>query len=336
MKYLSVIIPFYNSADTLEKAAISCLDSRVLDEIEVIMVNDGSKDNSLEVARTIEKKFPSSIQVLDKPNGGKGSCMNVGIAKATGKYLRELDSDDYFAEGSVFKLITKIKKLKQDVDVIHTDYQFFYIDKDIFESVSIESIEKDVILNLNKIKLPELSYMKYAMHSLTYRTQFLRDIKFVQTEGISYTDTEYIYYPLTQAKNLVAYDMVLYTYCIGINGQSMSMEAMAKKQSHFKILHNKFIADMDYVKGNANATSIREKVILAVSIPPLRMYLNGKLYSKETDMILRSILKINYNDNKKLFVKTLNLGRNRVFMPSLLWFFFGSLFFKFKSCLSYQ
>ena len=196
MKYLSVIIPFYNSATTLEKAAMSCLDSRVLDDIEVIMVNDGSKDNSIEIAKGIEHKFPNSVKVIDKLNGGKGSCINIGLIKATGKYVRELDSDDYFVSDSIFQLIGILKSLKSDVDVIHTNYVFEYIvtGKKVTAGFSKSSYKT---WNLLDDKLPEFCYQNYQMHALSYRLEFLKKIEFRQSEGISYTDTEYIYYPLS-------------------------------------------------------------------------------------------------------------------------------------------
>lgn len=99
-KYLTVVVPVYN----MEKLLTRCLDSLlILDnedlfkKLEVIVVNDGSKDKSLHIARKYELKYPEVYKVIDKPNGNYGSCINVGIKNATGKYFRILDADDFLS-----------------------------------------------------------------------------------------------------------------------------------------------------------------------------------------------------------------------------------------------
>lgn len=330
MKYLSVIIPFYNSADTLEKAAMSCLDSRILDDIEVIMVNDGSKDNSLEVARSIEKQYPESVIVIDKPNGGKGSCMNAGITKATGKYLRELDSDDYFASGSIYSLICKIKDLQIDTDVIYTNYQFVYLDTDTEEVNRNNSIIYDEVLNLKEAILPNLSYRNYQMHALTYKTDFLHKIGFLQSEGISFTDTEYVYYPLTRASTLIGLDITLYSYCIGVEGQSISIKSMLKKQSHFWKLFDRYMNDSSYLNENASAITIRRNIMDRILTPLLEMYTIYDDYNEEYDRKMRNALKKVKDSDAKIFYRALSVRRKTVIFPCLMWYFMGKLYFKLR------
>lgn len=331
MKYLSVIIPFYNSTATLEKAAMSCLDSRVLNDIEVIMVNDGSKDNSLEVARSIEQKYPNSVRVIDKPNGGKGSCMNVGIKNATGKYLRELDSDDYFADGSIVEFISKIKSLQTDVDAIHTDYLFVYLQTGEKEIVKVADLKNCEVIDLMTQVLPNLSYQNYTMHSLTYRTDFLHQISFVQSEGISYTDTEYIYYPLTVTSTMVAFNLVLYCYCVGLEGQTVSITSKIKKQNHFWQLLDKYLADKKFLNGNASASIVRSNILLAMIRPIMDVYLYHSSYSDITERRLRNVMAQIKETAPMAYASILKYGQKGVVCPVKLWLKAGRLFFYIRS-----
>ena len=94
-KLLSIIIPTYNMAELLPR----CLDSLVTAQgadatLEAVVVNDGSKDNSLAVAQDYQKRYPNIITVIDKPNGNYGSTINAALPVAKGKYVKVLDSDD--------------------------------------------------------------------------------------------------------------------------------------------------------------------------------------------------------------------------------------------------
>ena len=94
MKKVSIVIPIYNS----EKYLQTCLDSilaQTLKEIEIIAVNDGSKDRSREIIEEYQKRYPSTIHVINKENGGMSDARNKGVEKATGEYISFVDSDDY-------------------------------------------------------------------------------------------------------------------------------------------------------------------------------------------------------------------------------------------------
>ena len=95
-KLLTVIVPVYKVEQYINK----CLDSLIvsphwMEKLEVIIVNDGTPDNSAEMSREYVKRFPETFRQIDKENGGHGSAWNVGLKEATGKYLRFLDSDDW-------------------------------------------------------------------------------------------------------------------------------------------------------------------------------------------------------------------------------------------------
>ena len=94
MKSLTILIPVYNTEKYIKRCLDSLLVPEVLDDIEIIVVSDGSKDHSAEIVREYVERYPDTIILIDKENGGHGSTINAGIAAATGKYFRVLDSDD--------------------------------------------------------------------------------------------------------------------------------------------------------------------------------------------------------------------------------------------------
>ena len=97
-KILSLVVPTYNMEKYLPACLDSVTDELIGDSLEVIVVNDGSTDRSPDIIRQYEQKRPDLIKVIDKPNGHYGSCVNAGLAVATGKYFKILDADDWFGE----------------------------------------------------------------------------------------------------------------------------------------------------------------------------------------------------------------------------------------------
>ena len=120
MKLISFVIPCFNSESYMEHAINSILVAK--DDIELIIVNDGSKDGTLKIARKYEKKYPKVVKVIDKENGGHGSGVNAGLASATGKYFKVVDSDDWVDEKSLKEVIKTLKKI--DVDMLIVNYVY--------------------------------------------------------------------------------------------------------------------------------------------------------------------------------------------------------------------
>ena len=122
-KVISIVIPAYN----MEKYIARCLDSLLisnLDDVEILVVNDGSQDRTSEIAHTYQDRFPSSIKIIDKTNGNYGSCINVGLTLASGKYFRILDSDDYFYKEHFAAYVKALKNIDADVVLTHCTYVY--------------------------------------------------------------------------------------------------------------------------------------------------------------------------------------------------------------------
>lgn len=118
MKKVSIIVPVYNASKFIDKCVNSVLEQEYQD-IELLLINDGSKDNSLEIIRQYEQKYPKIVKVLTHDNMGAGKTRNVGIKNATGDYIAFLDADDYLDKDYVSKLVEKL----DDADLIISGYR---------------------------------------------------------------------------------------------------------------------------------------------------------------------------------------------------------------------
>ena len=107
MKYISFAIPCYNSAEYMEHAIQSILPAG--EDVEIIVVNDGSKDETAEIAARYEKEYPTIVKAVNKENGGHGDAVNVGLDHATGLYYKVVDSDDWVDEEALFKILDVVK-----------------------------------------------------------------------------------------------------------------------------------------------------------------------------------------------------------------------------------
>ena len=220
-KILTIVIPTYNMQDYLHR----CLDSLIVPEeqmqlLEVLVVTDGSKHNSSVIAHEYQNKYPDTFRVIDKENGNYGSCVNRGLKEATGKYIKILDADDWFDKVTLALYLIYLTAL--DVDLVLTDFKIVYENskKVIPYLYSQKNIVADQVISVEQL----LSYnpMFYGqMHGFTYKTKILREMKYNQTEGISYTDQEYVDIPFTRVKTVCYYPNILYNYLLGREGQTM-------------------------------------------------------------------------------------------------------------------
>ncbi len=226
-KVLSLIIPTYNMEAFLEK----CLNSLIVDNqtllksLEVIVVNDGSKDNSSQIAHKYEQLYPETFIVIDKENGNYGSCINRGLSIASGKYIKVLDSDDHF-DNTVFS--DYLEYLSHcDCDLVLNDFSI--IDEKDIVTREVKYSFKDY----NQIKFSDLPYKSLAMHGICYKLKVFSKLNYKQTEGISYTDQEWIFAPMTRVNTICYYPgKPLYLYLVGREGQTMSLSSLEKTIGH--------------------------------------------------------------------------------------------------------
>lgn len=246
-KVLSIIIPMYNMENYIGKCLQSLLDipTECLESIDIIVVNDGSKDQSLRIATSYQKKYPEVIRVIDKENGNYGSCINAGLAKALGTYVKVLDSDDYFSSVGLSAILEKISSIPV-MDMIITDFDIINANDEITNHVSFH-LKKEKCLLFNDIwkKISDIQ-----MHAIIYRTELFKEINYHQTEGISYTDQEWCYYPMVKIQTVYYVNNVLYKYLLGREGQTMSENVLKKKISDLEIVANKMLKHFSLLDKN--------------------------------------------------------------------------------------
>ena len=228
-KLLSIIIPSYNMEKLLPRCLDSLLESGAGEAFEAIVVNDGSKDRTLEVALSYRDANPGCIRVIDKPNGNYGSTINAALPQARGKYVKILDADDTFRPDSLASFIKALSGTDADMVVTHFTQ---ILPKGVRELAKYNLYGKEPYEYGRTYPLDEVlsdGYIRFfLMHSLAYKTRLLRDNGYRQTEGCSYTDLEWDTYPLFYVRDIVFLDIDLYQYHLDREGQTMDPKVLAR------------------------------------------------------------------------------------------------------------
>ena len=220
-KLLTLIVPTYN----MEALLARCLGSLVLadapalmTQVEVLVIIDGATDGSSAIAHSFQEDYPQTFRVIDKENGNYGSCINLGLQEAQGKYVKVLDADDSLNPAAFRAYLEMLATL--DVDLVITSGSYVTTDgtphgewKFDYDSEGHWPIEE---------------LRPLWIHYVTYRTEILRQIGYRQTEGISYTDEEWCFYPVVAVREFYTLPVALYRYTVGREGQTMNPDQWIK------------------------------------------------------------------------------------------------------------
>ena len=280
-KLLTIVIPTYNMQAYLHRCLDSLLVSdELMQSLEILVINDGSKDNSSAIAHEYEEKYPNTFHVIDKENGNYGSCVNRGLKEATGKYIKVLDADDWFGTAEFEKYLIQLKSV--DVDMVLTPFM------SVYEKTGEKQLCTQPYLQENKVyqfnECDNQTILRYSMHMVTYRVELLRKIQYVQTEGISYTDTEWTHLPQYSISTLTWMPYVVYQYYIGREGQTMDANVLAKNIWKYEVICKSLICNANQYphKENypfADELNLQQIEFLATNI--YRMFLVLVTPSKE-------------------------------------------------------
>lgn len=226
-KLLTVSIAAYNVEKYLEKTLNSILQSNAKDDIEVIIVNDGSKDGTVSLAEKFAEKEPSVFKLINKENGGWGSTVNAAIKAASGKYFKLLDGDDWFETDNLAEFIGKLKTEK--CDVVLTDYTKYFDDGASPEREAL-NYPTDEVFFTDKIS-------HIVMHTLTVKTEILKKNGITLLERCFYTDLEFFVRSINASETVIYYPMSIYCYRLGRDGQSVSITSVIKHiDEHEKVI----------------------------------------------------------------------------------------------------
>ena len=251
MKLLSIAVPSYNSEKFLAKTLESLLG---YEDVEVIVVNDGSKDNTLKIANEFKEKYPDYFKVIDKENGGHGSGLNAAYKIAEGLYFKCCDSDDTLDRDGLNELLNKIREFKDKdtlPDMFLADYVAVYSNHNKETICGLKRFYK-----VNKIctfeELKFLPFTQYLMIHMTFvKTDILKKNNMQLVEKTFYEDNEFVYFALGCCDTICYLDKPIYRYALGEAGQSVSVPNMQKNYMHemrsYKATFKHFTSE-DYAK----------------------------------------------------------------------------------------
>ena len=227
-KILTISVAAYNIEKTICKCIDSVLDSDCKDDIEILIIDDGSSDGTADIAGEYEKKYPDTIRLICKENGGHGSTINTGIKEAKGSYFRPLDGDDWLKTDNIDNFVSRLKK--ESSDIILCNYESHYGEGcvKVTDYTGLKDNEKYCFDEIVKY----VDWMNY--HSLTYKTDILKKNNINIDEHCFYVDTELISFPIPFVDNISYYDMELYCYRRDDESQSVSSSSRMKHISDSK------------------------------------------------------------------------------------------------------
>ncbi|MBO5487781.1 MAG: glycosyltransferase family 2 protein [Eubacterium sp.] len=227
MKLLTVAIPCYNSQDYMEHAVETALVGG--EDIEILLVDDGSTDETAAIADRLEKEHPTIIKAIHKENGGHGSAVNTGLANASGVYYKVLDSDDWFDREALLKIMDILRSFVHDgngVDMLLANYVYEKPSLHKHKAIRYDGVfPENEVFGWNEVKRFKMS-QNILMHSVIYRTKVLRDCNLVLPEHTFYVDNLFVYNPLPYVKTMYYVNVDLYRYFIGRDDQSVNEKVM--------------------------------------------------------------------------------------------------------------
>ena len=256
-KTLSIIVPAYNMETYLPKCLGSLVvgDKDTLAKLEVLVVNDGSKDSTSEIAHRYEAKHPGVFRVIDKENGHYGSCTNRGLKEATGRFVKVVDADDYVNTDALSRLVELLFSIdldKEKIDMVVSDYAEVNVHGKVLKrsnyAFPIGAAFQADVFPRNMDRIPT--------HCICYRTGLLREINYRQTEGMSYTDLEWILEPMARVGYARYLPAVVTNYLIGRQGQSMEKQTAARDYRYTVQVTKGILERYPTVLANANPASV--------------------------------------------------------------------------------
>lgn len=202
---ISIIIPVYNTKDLVEKCVIPILELAD-DTIEVICVNDGSRDNSLEVLKNIQLNYPKMV-IVDKDNGGLSSARNSGLEVANGEYILFLDSDDWL---DLEKFLELKAYCKDKYDIIHGNFNYTYDNKEAIKN----KLQYEGTLSGQDFLSKALLTNQFSMPVWInlYKRNFLLEHDLLFMEGIYHEDEEFNPRAFSLAKSVISKNIYFYQY----------------------------------------------------------------------------------------------------------------------------
>jgi len=201
-------------------------------DLEILIVDDGSTDATPQKADEWHERYPETIYVIHQENGGHGAAVNRGLQEARGRYFKVVDSDDWLDEASmrpIMRYLVSQSELKDATDLVIGNYVY----EKVYEGTRAVMDYRNVFPVEGEFTWDDIKRFKSSqyllMHSVIYRTELLRDVELVLPEHCFYVDNIFVYVPLPAVYSIRYFDVDMYRYFIGREGQSVNEETMMRR-----------------------------------------------------------------------------------------------------------
>ena len=230
MKLITFTVPCYNSAAYMDHCIETLLTAG--EDAEIILVDDGSKDDTGKIADAYAEKYPTIVRVIHQENGGHGEGVNQGIRNATGVYFKVVDSDDWLDTDALQQVLAELRAHlndEQPLDLMMANYVYEHVADNTRNIVDYKGIlPEGRVFTWEEIgKFPPNKNI--LMHSVIYRTEVLRRSGMELPKHTFYVDNIFVYQPLPYVKSMYYMDLDLYRYFIGRADQSVNESIMVKR-----------------------------------------------------------------------------------------------------------
>lgn len=309
MKEITFVVPCYNSQDYMKR----CIDSLITcgEDSEILIIDDGSTDDTGEIADVYAALYPDIIRVIHKVNGGHGSGVNAGIQEAKGRFLKVVDSDDWLDSEALFRVMEQVRAYQDGVDMIVCNYVYNHLEEGRQKAVHYKNIfPVGRITDWNEMgRFHSSQYL--VMHALIFRTEVLRKSGVKLPEHTFYVDNLFAYVPLPHVKKILYLNENLYHYYLGRDDQSVNEESY-KKRIDQQILVTKMVAesvDLEEVKKLSPklAKYMLRNISIMMTISSIYLLLIGSKEALEKRRVLwHDIREQNSRIYRKLRYRTLS------------------------------
>lgn len=329
MKLLSIVVCCYNSQEYMS-TAIECL-LKGGEDVEIIVVDDGSKDDTGKIADSYAIKYPSIVKVIHQENGGHGAGVQTGIEYATGQFFKIVDSDDWLEDDIYQLMLNKIRELGNQVDLFINDYSYYPEKK---KGTTIHFKDKIKLWN-QVITWKDVKHFRLEqnliIHSCIFKTSMLKEANLQIPTHTFYEDDYIVYAALRNVNKLCYVPKSLYCYYVGRAGQSVQKDVAIKRYKDYLKVAMACIKEFDiydYKKDKYLFRILYHEIRIFISLGFVHAQLNGSDNAKRDLRIFLREFKV---ANKRLYHKI----RYRSLSVPLVLPVFGRLFAKISYSLSH-
>ncbi len=307
---LSVAVACYNVENYIDKCLTSFSDERFNGRLQVIVVNDGSTDKTLEIAGSYKAKYPNIFEIVDKENGGHGSAVNAAIDRATGKYFRIVDGDDWVNTENMASLLSYMEASNADIVVDNKREVNMETGETEFFPMPA-GVKADFQYNFADICNDATVTPNIMIHTMSIKTDILKENNIHLLEGIFYVDIEFIIKSTVRAKTVVFKDLEIYQYLVGNVNQSVNFRNYVKRYPHHLQVTNELVRfATEFECEDAIRTYLDRRIVLLINTHMnIALIYNedrklGKRQAKEFRAELKSKNENYFNATKKRYLIT--------------------------------